>query len=238
MNVKTGLTPDSIKNMVFGAGVLFKNFRKGEHYKKTFDKAPQTGKEYYTLTGGSSGGVGYTKFDGDTFLANAVYYEKYTGWGGEKLGATKEGTVVKIVPEYMDIQVDGILVKMKGLTRKIGETASIETTVLELSKENISAALNGNWGLGESSSGNNTEYVITTKADINEGDYITSLALVAPKLDTGKHIAVIFESALCTSGFEISTKNKDVSQNKYVFEAHADTSDEDVETLGIEVRLI
>ncbi len=238
MNVKTGLTPDSIKNMVFGAGVIYKNFSYGEHYKKTFDKTPQTNKTYYTVTGGPSGGTGYTEFEGDTFTASTDYYEKYTGWGGDKIGATKEGTTVKISPEYVDIEVDGVLVKMKGLTRKTGETATIEANILEFTKEHITTAINGEWTTGTQSGSSSSDYIITTKADLNEGDYISNLAIVAPKLDTGKHMAVIFETALCTSGFEVSTKNKDVSQNKYTFEAYTETNDENVETLGVKVVLL
>lgn len=233
-DIKTGLNADSIKNMVFGAGVLFKNFSKGTHYKKTFDETPKTGKEYYYMTGGSSGGVGYTLFEGDTFADGTTYFEKYEGDGGDIIGATKDGTRVSIKPEYTDIPVDGVLVKMEGLTRKTGETATIETTVLDMTPLNLRMAVNGD--LTRKDDAGEIVNHIATKSDIVKGDYITNLALVAPLIGTKSHIAVIFKKALCTSGFEIDTKNKDVSGNKYTFEAYAELSDKNTDTLGVEIR--
>ena len=75
----------------------------------------------------------------------------------------------------------------------------------------------------------------TTKSDINEGDYITNLALAAPLIGTDRYVKVIFGNALCTSGFEIDTKNKEAAVNKYTFEAYADLSNEVVDTLPVQV---
>lgn len=233
---KTGLTPGSLDNMVFGAGVLYKDFSYGEHYKQTFDKTPQTGKDYYSISGGPSGGTGYTKFEGTAFSGGTKYYEKYTGYGGVLIGATQGGTKVNIVPEYTDIEVDGILVKMEGLTRKIGEKATIETQVLDVLGDNIRLALNGRIAFTETDmAGGTKSSFCTTKPDIDAGDYITNLALVAPQIGTGKYVKVIFKKALCTSGFEINTKNKEATVNKYTFEAYADLSNEDVDTLPVQV---
>lgn len=76
---KTGLKNDTTKNMLFGAGVLYKNFSYGTHYKRTFDKTPQENKTYYQISGGTSG-ISYTEFTGDTFNATTGYYEKYEGY--------------------------------------------------------------------------------------------------------------------------------------------------------------
>lgn len=235
---KTGLTPDTIKNMVFGAGVLYKNFSYGEHYKKTFDTEPQPGKDYYYLSGSMSGATAYTKFeDGRTDFAGGVsYYEKYTGYGGDIIGATQGGTKVNIIPEYTDVEVDGILVKMEGLTRKIGEKATIETSVLELSPENVQYALNGNLSYsGDNAAGGTGLTYCGTKSDISANNYITNLALVAPLINTDKYVKIIFKKALCTSGFEIDTKNKEAAGCKLVFEAYAERTDQDVSMLPVEI---
>ena len=233
---KTGLTPDSISNMVFGAGTLYKNFTYGEHYKRTFDTTPQADKTYYYLSGGPSGGVSYTQFKDDVFSATTKYYEKYTGYGGDLIGATQGGTKVNINPEYTDIEVDGILVKMKGLTRKIGEKATMEASVLDVLGDNIRLALNGEISYSKTDlAGGDRSSFYTTKSDINEGDYITNLALVAPLIGTDRYVKVIFGNALCTSGFEIDTKNKEAAVNKYTFEAYADLSNEVVDTLPLQV---
>lgn len=235
---KTGLTPESLNNMVFGAGILYKNFSYGEHYKQTFDKTPQEGKTYYSISGGPSGGTGYTEFTGEVFSSGAVYYEKYTGYGGDPIGATQGGTKVSIVPEYTDIEVDGILVKMEGLTRKTGEKATMEAQVLDTLGDNIRLALNGTMSyLADDAAGGTRSTVCTTKSHLDAGDYINNLALVAPLMTTGKYVKVIFKKALCTSGFEIETKNKEVTLNKYTFEACAELSNENVDTLPVEIIL-
>lgn len=235
--IKTGLKPDSVENMVFGAGVLYKNFSYGTHYKQTFDKTPQDGKRYYYLSGGPTGGVSYMEFTDEAFASGNIYFEQYEGYGGDKIGATKDGSKVSIVPEYTDIEIDGVLVKMEGLTLKTGEKGSIEAVVVDLSSENIETALNGISKSTGSQIGSSDTYV-TTKSAIDERDYVSNLALVAKRIGTDDVIAVWFKKALCTSGFEIDMKNKAVAGNKYTFEACADQSDENVDTLPIEIIIM
>ena len=233
--IKNGFKPDSVKNLVFGAGVLFRNFTYGTHYTQTFDKYPKGDKEYYILSGGPSGSVNYTLFTGDSFDSGSKYYEKYTGFGGDKIGATKEGTKVSITPEYTDIEVDGVLVKMENLTHKTGEKAVIEAVVIDMSPENISLAVNGSMSYSDTDefSGAVDTVFIKTKSDISQGDYITNLALIARRLDDQKLTAVIFKKALCTSGFEMDMKNKNISGSKYAFEAYAEMSDQNTDTLPV-----
>lgn len=231
--IKSGLKNDSTKNFVFGAGVLYRNFSYGEHYKKTFDKTMQPNKTYYYIVGGT-GGTSYTEFEGESFDATTAYYEKYEGYGGDKIGATKDGTKVSITPEYTDIEVDGVLVKMEGLTEKTGEKATIEAVVLDITADNLKIALNGDVTYTGSATGSSDPNV-TTRSGINEGDYISNLALVANKLGTDEKLIVWFKKAFCTSGLELDMKNKSVSGNKYTFEAYAEQSDENVDTLPIEI---
>lgn len=226
--IKTGLRPDSTENFIFGAGVLYKNFSYGTHYKQTFDKTPQPDKTYYQITG-NQGGIVYVEFSGDKFDETTVYFEKYESYGGDKIGATKDGTKVSVTPEYTDVEVDGVLVKMKGLTVKTGEKGVIETIVVDLDSHNITRSLNGTVSYG------GTATTIKTKSNIAEGDYISNLALVARSVNDKKMLAVVFETALCTSGLELDTKNKSISGNKYTFEAYAEQSDENVDTLPIKI---
>ncbi len=234
--IKNGLRADSVKNMVFGAGVLYKNFKQGIHYRETLDKFPQDGKEYYCMTT-ASGGIGYTLYDGDSFDDTTIYFEKYEGYGGDKIGATKDGTKVTITPEYTDIEVDGVLVKMEGLTHKTGEKATIEAVVVDMNLHNLSTALNGTikYTTAEEITGSSSVSFVKTKSDIAEGDYITNLALAARRLDDGKLTVIVFKKALCTSGLELDMKNKEVSGSKYTFEAFADISDTNADTLPIVV---
>lgn len=235
-NIKNGMRADTVKNMVFGAGVLYRNFTYGTHYTKTFDTTPKADKTYYQISGGP-GGTSYTEFTGESFDATTAYYEKYEGYGGDKIGATKEGTKVTISPEFTDIEVDGVLVKMQGLTRKTGEKATIEAVVVDMDIDNISKAVCGkvNYTDTEEITGASSVNFVSGKSDISEGDYVTNLAVAARRLDNQKMTVVVFKKALCTSGLELDMKNKSVAGNKYTFEAFAEISDTNADTLPVVV---
>lgn len=175
---KTGVTANTPKNIMFGAGTI----HKGLKYSTTWN------------------------FD-ETIV-----------------GATSGGSKLSIVPEITNVEVDGALVKTKGLNVKTGETATMEINFIELTKDIIKAATIGEDGTSDDA----TNYdVIESKAAIAEGDYWENIAFVGKTLD-GKNIIAILDNALCTSGFEQEGKNKEGAIGKYTFECHAElTSDLD-----------
>ena len=121
------------------------------------------------------------------------------------VGATSGGSKLSIIPEVTQVEVDGVLVKAKGLNVKTGT-------------------------LGATGTSDDTTYnAIVSKADISTGDYWENIAFVGKTLD-GKNIIAILENALCTSGFEQEGKNKEGAVGKYTFECHADL-DGDMNTL-------
>lgn len=143
-------------------------------------------------------------------------------WNFEEslIGATSGGAKASIVPEVTDIEVDGALVPVKGLRVKTGEKATIEVNFVEMTPELIKMSVIGN--IAES-----TEYTgyseITSKSQIEEGDYIEKFAYVGKKKN-GEPIIIIFDQCICTSGFETEGKNKEASIFKGVFECVADIS--------------
>lgn len=176
---KTGVSANTPKNIMFGAGTIHKGLKYA----------------------GSS-----WNFD-DTII-----------------GATSGGSKLSIVPEITNIEVDGALVKTKGLTVKTGETATMEINFIELTKDVIKAATIGADGTSDDASNYD---VIESKANISTGDYWENIAFVGKTLD-GKNIIAIMDNALCTSGFEQEGKNKEGAVGKYTFECHAElTSDLD-----------
>jgi len=176
---KTGVSANTPKNIMFGAGTIHKGLKYA----------------------GSS-----WNFD-DTII-----------------GATSGGSKLSIVPEITNIEVDGALVKTKGLTVKTGETATMEINFIELTKDIIKAATIGADGTSDDASNYD---VIESKANISTGDYWENIAFVGKTLD-GKNIIAIMDNALCTSGFEQEGKNKEGAVGKYTFECHAElTSDLD-----------
>lgn len=143
-------------------------------------------------------------------------------WNFEEslIGATSGGAKASIVPEVTDIEVDGALVPVKGLRVKTGEKATIEVNFVEMTPELIKMSVIGN--IAES-----TEYTgyteITSKSQIEEGDYIEKFAYIGRKTN-GEPIIIIFDQCICTSGFETEGKNKEASVFKGVFECVADIS--------------
>lgn len=144
-------------------------------------------------------------------------------WNFEEslIGATSGGTKISIVPEFKDIEVDGALVKVKGLVVKIGETATVETNMIELTADWIKSTVVGKEG--------ESKYegfgVIESKRQLEDGDYIENFGFIGKKMD-GTPVIIIFDYALCTSGFEHEGKNKENGVFKATFECYAELSSE------------
>lgn len=141
-------------------------------------------------------------------------------WNFEEslIGATQGGSKLSIVPEVTNIEADGALVKVKGLTKKIGETATMEINLLELTPDILKDVTIGNVASSEEFTG---YYEITSKANIEANDYVENIAFVGKKLD-GTPIIVILPNALCTTGLELEGKNKENGVIKATFECYAD----------------
>lgn len=136
--------------------------------------------------------------------------------------ATSGGGKVSIVPEFTNIEVDGALVKVKGLMQKTGETATMEINPVELTPEVIKIGVIGDSKASATATGYDE---ITSRARIVDGDYIEKLGYVGKTLD-GKPIIIIFDYAICTSGLELEGKNKEAAVPKFTFECVADLTPE------------
>ena len=150
-------------------------------------------------------------------------------WNFEEslIGATSGGTTVTITPEFYDPEIDGALVKVKGLTQKVGETATMEINFAELTPDVINSVVVGETNSASSATGY-TE--VNSKARITEGDYYENIAYVGKKLD-GTPIIIIFDNALCTSGLELAGTNKEMNVMTATFECYADITSGDFERL-------
>lgn len=148
---------------------------------------------------------------GLTFSSNAWNFAE------SLIGATSGGTKFSIKPELTDLDIDGKLVKTKGLTVKTGETASIETNIVEITPDIMKLAIIGKAGTGTTATGYSE---IVSKSQIEEGDYLENFGYVGKTID-GKPIIIIFDLALCTSGLEIEGKNKEAGVFKGTFECCA-----------------
>ena len=93
--------------------------------------------------------------------------------------ATSGGSKLSIVPELYDVPVDGALVKIKGLTVKVGETATLEINPVELTPEVLKMAVIGDSKTSTTAKGYDE---ITSRAVIGTGDYIENLGYVGKPL--------------------------------------------------------
>ena len=151
-------------------------------------------------------------------------------WDGTCVGATAGGGKIAIEGEYVPVELDGALVLVKGLTIKQGGKANMEVSIAELSGDNIKMATN--FKEGESDAEGYAMYV--DKPNIEEGDYLDNFGFVGKTADGSKNLVVIFESALCTSAFEIEGKNKENSVLKVVLDAYAENAG-DLDTLPVKI---
>ena len=144
-------------------------------------------------------------------------------------GATSGGSKFEIIPEVAQVEVDGAVVAVKELDVKQGETANMEVNFAELTPDIIKAAV-----IGKSVNSDIEGYnMITSKGQIEEGDYWENIAFVGKTL-TGKPIIVILENALCTSGLSLEGKNKTAGVGKYTFRC-SQTIDGDLTTLPYKI---
>lgn len=178
---KNGVTADTPKKVLFGAGTIHKNLK-------------------------------YT--DGSWNFAASI------------VGATSGGSKLEIIPEITELEIDGALVPVKGLThQKTGEAATMEVNFIELTDDVMKAALIAQAGTSE-----DTNYTaLESKASIEAGDYWDNIAFVGKDLNGGNIIAIL-PNALCTSGLSLEGKNKDASKPAVKFVCTADTSG-DLDTL-------
>ncbi len=175
-NVHTGVNADTVKHVLFGAGVVYENV-------KLVDGEPV--------------------FEGATLL-----------------GATSGGIKLSIKPEYKDLEFDGLTRKTVGQTVQIGEKATIEINYAEVSETTIKQVLGAEFTKG-------THYAhVGADRKLIKDNYVEGLCFKGITL-TGDPVLLLFEHAICTSGFDIDAKNKDQSKFKGTFEcvAPADGSD-------------
>lgn len=164
------------------------------------------------------------KTPGNILLGAGTYHKnlKWEGgkWTGDIIGATSGGGKIAIAGEFVDLELDGALVKFKGQTVKQGGTATMEVNFVELSTDIMK--LGTLFKEGESDADGFT--MLEDKAHIEDGDYIENFGFVGYTADGTKQIIVIFGLALCTSGFEVEPKNKEQSVVKLTLQAVADNT--------------
>lgn len=227
---KSGITSTTPNDFILNAGVVFKNF------KWVWKQADETTAGAIEVvadgTAETEKTIQISKLTkpGVTFIALDKGYttpavgDFVTGaWDDSAenvLGATSGGNKLSIMSEITQIEVDGALVKVIGLTQKQGETGSLETNLAQHTKESFIRSIIGK----EQDSLVKGYSQLTTKSLIEVSDYLENIAYVGTMSD-GTECIVIMENALCTSGFELESKNKETAVLKATFECNASFDD-------------
>lgn len=134
------------------------------------------------------------------------------------LGATQEGGKITITPEFFAPELDGYKRAVKELQQKVSETASLETSLVELTPEFIAHSL-----IGEINDSTDQSYDVVTSSTLRSGHFYSGFGYYGELLD-GRPFICIFKNALCTSGFATESKNKENSKFTGTFECQSDIS--------------
>jgi hypothetical protein len=182
-----GITKETIKKLILGAGVIYKNL----------------------------------KYDKDS-----------KDWTGTVLGATSGGIKFNWEAQWLDVEVDGATVLVKGVSKqKVGESASIEGQMTEMTEDILVTALH----LVKDTSDDNNYVKYVSKENITEeDDYLDNIAYVGT-LSNGKNIIIILPNALCTEAFELETKNATQTTFSVKFECTANLENDTLNKLDIEL---
>lgn len=184
---KHGITTETVKQMMLGAGVIYKNLKYNASSKQ---------------------------------------------WSGDVLGATSGGIKYNYEVNWLDIDIDGATVLVKGVSKqKVGESAYLEGQMTEITEDILKTALH----LVETTSEDTTYAKYVTKQNVNEDDdYLENIAYVGT-MSGGSPIIIILPNAICTEAFEIEGKNAEQTTYSVKFECTADLSNDTLDKLDIAI---
>lgn len=133
------------------------------------------------------------------------------------IGATQEGGTLTITPELLNIELDGALVELRELDKKISEKALAEVSFAEFQARHTKNQVLGK--LGETT---DKQYdVITSDDQIRPNHYYEGFGYYGELLD-GRPVIFLFKQALCTSGFTTDNRNKTNNVFKGTFACRGD----------------
>lgn len=133
------------------------------------------------------------------------------------IGATQEGGTLTITPELLQIELDGALVELMELDKKIGEKALAEVSFAEFQARHFKNQVIGK--LGETT--DKAYDVITSDDQIRPNHYYKGFGYYGELLD-GRPVIFLFKNALCTSGFTTDNRNKTNNIFKGTFACRGD----------------
>lgn len=135
---------------------------------------------------------------------------------GKVMGATQEGGKITITPEFFEPDLDGKNVSVMELIQKVGETAIMETTMVEMNAERVARAV-----IGQIAENTGKTYDVITSSELRKGHFYQGFGYYGELLD-GRPFICMFKNALCTNGFGYEGKNKENGKFAGTFECKSD----------------
>ena len=149
------------------------------------------------------------------------------------IGATNGGGKLTIKPNVIPLELDGMLVAVRDMEQKSGETAEMETNMAEISTDYLAKAVIGKASVTEDGKFD----VIDSKSKIEEDDYYTGFGYIGQMLD-GRALMVIFKNARTTEGLELEAKNGEQVTVPAKVACYSDTAEgDDLEKLPYRIYI-
>lgn len=162
---------------------------------------------------------------------NLKYAKEKSGWEGTVLGATSGGVKFHYEIKWLDVDVDGATVAVKGVSKqKIGETAWVEGNMTEINESIFTDVLH----MAKTTSEDTKYQKYISKENIGESDYLENIGLVGT-LSDGRQVIIIVPNAICTEALELDTKNAAQTTYAVKFEATADPKNEKLNRLDVAI---
>ena len=202
----------------------------GQHYEKS-----KSGVEG-ALEIKESGATGSTDID----LANVTpveagyipkvgdFVKQVTGWYGTELGATSGGGTITIEQEFLDLELDGKTVKVRGMDKKVAEVANMQLNLGEYVEDTLVNALHLVLDTEDTTATGYKKY--SSVNSISDSDYLDNIGFVGFTTDD-RAIIFIMENAVCLSAFEYQGQNKTQGTFALTYECTASIDQDDLEHL-------
>ena len=148
---------------------------------------------------------------------------------GKLLGATKGAGSFSAIPEFRNIEVDGVRGKVKGLQDIVNWEVKMQANIVEVTKQVLADAL----GVSEIDIANVDYDVITAKTEIRLSDYIDNITYIG-KL-SGQNTPVIIQvyNAMNVNGLTLTPQEKGEAVIALDFEGHFEPEELDIVPFAI-----
>lgn len=172
------------------------------------------------MTGITQGTPQRIPFGAGVFFENVTYSESAPPTQEEMIAgimsATQEGGKITITPEFFEPDLDGKHVSVEELIQKVGETAVMDATMVELKPERVAKAV-----IGKITESTDKNYDVITSSELRKGHFYKGFGFYG-ELIGGRPFICVFKKALCTNGFHYEGKNKENGKFAGTFECKSD----------------